>query len=104
MKSKYGLEITFPDEDIVDVNLIQRVLSEAPEFEDCLVNIYIGEPNNEEELIKIAKPCPSCAGREMHVFHADKEMLLDLDLLKECDTFDVDLYIIMCRTCNHYFQ
>ena len=67
---KYGLEITFPDEDIADVNLIQRVLSEAPEFEDCLVNVYIDEPNNEKELTKIAKPCPSCAGREIHVFHA----------------------------------
>ena len=63
---KYGLEITFPDEDIADVNLIQRVLSEAPELKDCLVNIYIDEPNNEEELTKIARPCPSCAGREIH--------------------------------------
>ncbi|MHA1454863.1 MAG: hypothetical protein ACTSR5_02600 [Promethearchaeota archaeon] len=37
---KYDLEITFPDEDIAHVNLIQRVLSEAPEFEDYLQNAF----------------------------------------------------------------
>ena len=109
---KYGLEVTFPDEDIADVNLIQRVLSEAPEFEDCLVNVYIGTPKNEaskemidiEGLTKGAKPCPSCRGREIHVFYIDKEILLDMDLPKEYDTFETNFCVFMCRKCNHYYQ
>ena len=108
---KYGLEMTFPDEDIAEEDLIQRILFEAPEFEDCLVNVYIDYPKNNasktdegEQLTKIAKQCPSCGGKELHIFHVDKETLLDLDLTKECDTFEVDLHIIMCRACNHYFQ
>ncbi|MHA1671152.1 MAG: hypothetical protein ACTSV5_11340 [Promethearchaeota archaeon] len=90
---KYGLEITFPDEDIADVNLIQRVLFEAPEFNDCLVNVYIDNPKNEasretidiERLTKKAKACPSCNGRELHLFYVDKETLLDIYLPKECE-------------------
>ncbi|MHA1671627.1 MAG: hypothetical protein ACTSV5_13795 [Promethearchaeota archaeon] len=38
---KYGLEIAFPDEDVAKEDLIQKILFEAPEFEDCLANVYI---------------------------------------------------------------
>ena len=40
------LEMTFPDEDIAEEELIQRIIFEAPEFEDCLVNVYIDYPKN----------------------------------------------------------
>ncbi|MBY9018961.1 MAG: hypothetical protein KGD66_09035 [Candidatus Lokiarchaeota archaeon] len=54
-------------------------MSEAPEFEDCLVNVYIDTPKNEasketidiEGLTKRAKPCPSYRRRRIHVFHID---------------------------------
>ncbi|MHA1671038.1 MAG: hypothetical protein ACTSV5_10770 [Promethearchaeota archaeon] len=44
---KFGLEITFPDEDIAQEDLIQKILFEAPEFEDCLVNVSFDRPKNE---------------------------------------------------------
>jgi len=103
---------TTDNEDVAKEDLIQKILFEAPEFEECLVSVYINEnesspTNNYNEkikLVKITKPCPSCNNRELHVFHVDKETLLDLDLPKESDTFEVDFYVSMCRACNHYFQ
>ncbi|MHA1499913.1 MAG: hypothetical protein ACTSRT_20480 [Promethearchaeota archaeon] len=38
---KYGLEITFPKEDVAKEDLIQKILFKAPKFEDCLVSVYI---------------------------------------------------------------
>ena len=55
------------------------------------------------QIIERAKPCPKCNSREMHVFHVDSETLLDLDLWKESDTFEVDYYLFKCKSCNHYY-
>jgi len=103
------MEITFPDEDIAQEELIQTILGDAPEFSDCLINVYsekniVRKEEVSKKVAKISKPCPSCRNRELHVFHVDKETLLDLDLPKECDTFEVDYLIFMCRACHHYFQ
>ncbi|MHA1106803.1 MAG: hypothetical protein ACTSPN_13990 [Promethearchaeota archaeon] len=38
---KYRVEITFPDEDVAKEDLIQKILFEAPEFEGCLVSVYV---------------------------------------------------------------
>ena len=109
---EYNVEIMFPDGDIDTEDLIQKILSDAPEFENCIINVNENESNAEkplthqeiQELVEKSTPCPSCNNRELHVFHVDKETLLDLDLPRECDTFDVDYLIFLCRACHRYFQ
>lgn len=38
---KFGMEITFPDEDVAQEELIQKILGDAPEFEDCVITINL---------------------------------------------------------------
>ena len=37
---KYGVEITFPDQDIMNPNLLQDIIFNCPELENCAVNVY----------------------------------------------------------------
>lgn len=46
---QYVVEITFPDEDVMEENMLQDIIFNCPELENCLVNVYSKECDCDEE-------------------------------------------------------
>jgi len=52
----------------------------------------------------IARACPKCSKKEIHILHIDKEILFDMDLPKELDKYASDYYIFKCKNCGHFYN
>ncbi len=111
--AKYTLEITFPDDETMDENLLQKVILNCPKLEDCLVWVYKEENKNKLRNIAEMLKKSNIPLRELDNMISVLEKQQDYATPEDVDKIEQDIERIMehieahyewCTNCNSYFE
>lgn len=111
--AKYTIEITYPDDEVMDEDNLQKALLYSPKLEDCLIWVYTDETKTKlrsvEEILK-KKDIPlkeldnmiSVREKQQDYVSQEDSVKIEKDIEKIMEY--IDAHYNWCPNCSSYFE